>query len=118
MGSRRHVPVLAIAILAVIAVAVVVAMPGDDAHDFSAKASAICERTQSSLSEQNNTPGSIAEALEIEHAAIATYRQEILELQALPPKEPRRSEPAWRTTRCFWPASPRWSRARTSSGCR
>jgi hypothetical protein len=53
--------------------------------DVQAQASVVCSDAQNALEQLPQSPSSIAEALEIEHRAIAIYRRELSQLQELAP---------------------------------
>jgi hypothetical protein len=73
------VPVLAVAI------AIVVLGGGTTETDVQAQAAAVCTDAQRALKQLPKSPSSIAEALAIEHRALAIYRREISQLEDLAP---------------------------------
>jgi hypothetical protein len=73
--------------LVAVAIAVAFFATRDTARgDFQARATAVCNSAQSELEQLPQSPGSIAEALELEHSALAIYRREVAELRALGPQ--------------------------------
>lgn len=66
-----------------IAVAFAVAGGGAGGTDVQARASAICDKAQLALKRLSHKPSSLAEALKLDHAILATARREVSELQAL-----------------------------------
>jgi len=64
-------------------VVVVLAMRGGGSSDFRARAAAVCEEAQRAHIGEPQKPSSVAQALEIDHAALAATRREVSELEAL-----------------------------------
>lgn len=74
------VPVLAVAI------AFVLVGGRKTGRGVQGQASSICAGAQRALERMPQSPSSVAEALEIEHRALAIYRREISQLQELAPR--------------------------------
>jgi hypothetical protein len=73
------VPVLAVA------TAFVLTGGGTTGTNVEAQASAICSSGRGELEQLPQSPGSIAEGLELEHRALAIYRRELSRLEELSP---------------------------------
>ena len=77
--------------VALVAIAVAVGAVGFATHetagdDFQARATAVCNEAQRELQRLPQSPGSIDQALELEHSALAICRREVSELEALGPE--------------------------------
>jgi hypothetical protein len=70
------------------AVAIALALMGGGATDsnVNTKAAAVCSGAERELKGLPQSPRSVAQGLEIEHRALAIYRQEVAQLQELAPK--------------------------------
>jgi hypothetical protein len=75
---------LGVALLALPAVAVVLATSGGS--DFKAQAAAVCTGAQGNLEGLPQSPRGAAKALETERPALAIFKREVTELQALGPR--------------------------------